>query len=376
MRGLRGQFLAFALFAACATLFLLRTSAFAIGISAADLPEVRAAAEHGHVQDQIALGAAYMSGRGVPQDLKLAAYWYEKAAGLGDPSAQNEVGYLYQVGLGVSPDEARAAHWFQLASANGSLDAKVNLGVAYMWGQGVPRSQKLAAQLIREAADKGSGIADAYLGDMYLFGVGESRDQAAAEQWYEKGTRLHNKLAMYRMGVILSQPVDHPRDIHRSIALFRESAAGGFVPAMHSLGINIVNHPELGTPDEALSNLNQAANAGTWKSHIVLGILARDGRLVLKDSQTAYFHFRVAVIEGGETAQTLLSHDLQRLAAQLSADQISNEDKEAEAWTQKHNLKLQVVYSSDEHLSRFPAFALVAPSPGVHVAPLVASNPF
>ena len=122
---------------ACIVLALSHVCVYGAAISDADLPEIRASAQHGHVHDQIALGAAYLSGRGVQQDLKLAAYWYEKAAGLGDPSAQNEIGYFYEMGIGVSPNSSRAAHWYQLAASAGLLDAKVNLGIAYMWGKGV-----------------------------------------------------------------------------------------------------------------------------------------------------------------------------------------------------------------------------------------------
>ena len=39
---------------------------------------------------------------------KMAAYWYEKAAGHGNPQAQNQIGYFYQAGIGVARDPKRA----------------------------------------------------------------------------------------------------------------------------------------------------------------------------------------------------------------------------------------------------------------------------
>ena len=361
---------------ACVVLALSRASAFAVAGSDADLPEIRAAAEHGHVHDQIALGAAYLSGHGVQQDLKLAAYWYEKAAGLGDPSAENEIGYFYEMGIGVSPNPSRAVHWYQLAASAGSLDAKVNLGIAYLWGKGVPQDHKMAQQLINEAANKGSGIGAAYMGEMYNFGEGLAQDQAAAEHWYEKGAKLHNTLASYRLGVLLSTPVDHPRNIERAAALFRESADVGFIPAKHSLGLLMLNHPELGSSDEALMNLNQAAAAGTWKSQVVLGILARDGKSVARDDRMAYFHFRIAAQQGGDAAQTLLKKDLQTLETKLSPDQRATIDQDVNIWIQKHNLALEVVYKDGDHWSRFPAFALATKSSDEHAVGLVPANPF
>jgi uncharacterized protein len=361
---------------ACVVLILSRTSAFAVAGSDADLPEIRAAAEHGHVYDQIALGAAYLSGHGVQQDLKLAAYWYEKAAGLGDPSAENEIGYFYEIGIGVSPNPSRAVHWYQLAASAGSLDAKVNLGIAYLWGKGVPQDHKMAQQLINEAANKGSRIGAAYMGEMYNFGEGVPQDQAAAEHWYEKGAKLHNSLASYRLGVLLSTPTDHPRNIERAAALFRESADTGFIPAKHSLGLLMLNHPELGSSDEALMNLNQAAAAGTWKSQVVLGILARDGKSVARDDRMAYFHFRIAAQQGGDAAQTLLKKDLQTLETKLSPDQRSTIDQDVNTWIQKHNLALEVIYKDGDHWSRFPAFALATKSSDEHAVGLVPANPF
>jgi TPR repeat protein len=372
----RARFLGFALQSiAYSALFLSRLSAFAV--SDADLPEIRAAAEHGHVHDQIALGAAYLSGHGVKQDLKLAAYWYEKAAGLGDPSAENEIGYFYEVGIGVSRNPARSAHWYQLAASAGFLDAKVNLGIAYLWGKGVPQDARMAEQLISEAANKGSGIGAAYMGEMYNYGEGVAQDQAAAEHWYEKGAKLHNSLASFRLAVLLSTPADHPRNIQRAAALFRESADAGFIPAKHSLGLLMLNRPELGySSEEALLNLNQSADAGTWKSQIVLGILARDGKVVEKDDRMAYFHFSIAAKQGGKEAQELLKKDLQAMDNRLNADQRAAIDEEADAWIQKHSQALEVIFKDGDHWSRFPAFALATKSSDDHAVVLVPANPF
>jgi TPR repeat protein len=373
----RAYFITIASHSLASGLLLFGMTPFAFGGADADLPEIQAAAEHGHVRDQIVLGNAYLSGRGVQQDLKKAAYWYEKAAGAGDPTAQNEIGYFYQVGLGVHPDPARSVHWFQLAASSGFVDAKVNLAVAYLWGNGVHKNEGLAEQLIREAIDKGSGVAATYLGEMYYFGIGVKQDQAAAEPWYEKGVKLHNSLALYRLGVILSRPADHPRDLQRSALLMREAVAAGFVPAMHGLGMLLVNHPELTTStDDPLSLLNQAATDGTWKSSVVLGILSRDGRLVPQDDKDAYFHFQVAHLQGGDEANALVGYDLKKLELKLSKEQRAQLDKDASSWVQKHNVSLEIVYGNSDHPSRFPAFALSSASPDVHAVGLVPTKPF
>lgn len=349
----------------------------AIASSDADISGIRTAAEHGTVQDEIALADAYFMGRGVPQDVKLAAFWYEKAAGAGDPMAQNQIGYFYESGLGVPVDGARAAHWFQLAAAGGYLEAKVNLAVAYLWGVGVPANSQLAEQLMREAAGKGSGDASTYLGDMYFYGFGVAQDKIVAEGWYEKGVKRHNCLAGFRLGTILSSPANHPPDIQRSVALYRESASAGFVPAMHSLALILLNHPEItSTPAETMSLLNQAADAGMWRSSVVLGILHRDGKMTAKDAEKAYFHFQIANRQGGEEAQASLRNDLKALGQKLDENTRTRLDTEVNTWMNTHKVALEFIYKNGEHLPHFPAFGLAASVPHAHAGALVPTNPF
>ncbi len=78
--------------ALCIVVFLPRTAS-----ADTTTAQLQAAAAKGYVSRQIDLAAAYFVGKGVAQNLKLAAYWYEKAAErAGDPDAQNEIGFLYQ----------------------------------------------------------------------------------------------------------------------------------------------------------------------------------------------------------------------------------------------------------------------------------------
>ena len=134
-------------FAATEIVLLLATwlvggrTTLALSSGNSDIPQIQSAEERGRTEKAIALGDAYLTGRGVPQDLRLAASWYEKAAGFGDPVAQNQIGYFYQTGMGVLPDAARAVHWYQLSSAGGLLLGKVNLALAYFWGSSVTDSR-------------------------------------------------------------------------------------------------------------------------------------------------------------------------------------------------------------------------------------------
>lgn len=340
---------------------------FATSSASGDIPRLEAGAERGSVQKQMQLGAAYFLGRGVQRNEEKAAFWFEKAANAGDPGAQEEIGYFYQAGIGVPHDPVRAAHWFQLAAAGGRVSAKVNLGVAYLWGLGVPRNQPLALQLFHEALDKGSAVAAGYIGEAYCLGIGVAKDVSAAQHWYAIGAKMHDPHAQFRLADLLSNDVVEPEHLRRAAVLLRASSKAGYVPAKHTLGLLIANHPELATqPNEAIQNLEEAAKAGTWKSSVVLGILARDGRGMTADPKSAYLHFKVAEIEGGDPARPIVATDLSRLAATLSNSELQVLNAQANDWVERHKTPLQFVYGAAG-----PAFALTSPDLAIHAGRLM-----
>jgi uncharacterized protein len=342
-----------------------------------DVPPAKGDSQPTTIAQQVELAAAYLTGHGVQKDEKRAAYWYERAAEAGDPVAQKEIGYFYQIGLGVAADPARAAHWYQLSAAGGLVSSKVNLGVAYAWGAGVPRNPELAMQLFREAANKGSGVGACYLGDMYAIGIEGKQDLGAAQRWFETGAKLHEPRAEFDLGSLISSPGFRQPNLPRAAELFRRSAEGGYVPAMHALGLLLVNNPQLAkSPSEAIGMLQEAAQAGTWKSSVVLGLLSRDGKSVPLDRKNAYYHFRVAVLQGGDRVAQLLKNDILIVTTSLGPESTATIDKQAADWYQQHHLKLQFIYKGGENWSRYPAFALADPEDGAFAGQLIPTSPF
>jgi len=312
-------------------------SSYGLSSEDAKVAKLLAAAQHGTVTAQIELAADYMTGNGVPQNPGLAARWYEQAARSGDADAQNQIGHFYQIGFGVPADLARARSWYQLAASSGSTSGKLNLGVLYLSGLGVPKDASFAKQLFEEAADKGDGTAAGYLGVMYYFGMAGPVDMAAAERWFERGVRLHDPIAGYNLGSFFSVVPDHAHDVPKAVNLLRDSARAGYVPSMHSVGLLLVNHPELEkVTNEGLTYVETAAEAGEWRSSVFLGILARDGKVGAVDGKSALLHFEIAALQGGEEAEHLLHHDLEKLSSNLDADERASISAAAEAWFEQH----------------------------------------
>jgi TolB-like protein len=102
-----------------------------------------------------ALGVAYWSGQGVPQNYKEARRWFEKAAVAGVPAATAMLGLMSLKGQGVTQSYTEARSQFEKAAALGDPVGMTNLGVMYLNGDGVPQNQTEGRRLIERAASLG-----------------------------------------------------------------------------------------------------------------------------------------------------------------------------------------------------------------------------
>jgi len=102
---------------------------------------------------------AYVSGRGVARDDRLAFTWFEKAANNGLPLAQYAAGMAYANGRGQEPDGVKAHVWLSLAVAGGYVGAAQSLdAVASRLQEGeLARARELARQW-RPSSAQSSGL--------------------------------------------------------------------------------------------------------------------------------------------------------------------------------------------------------------------------
>jgi TPR repeat protein len=86
---------------------------------------LRADADAGNVEDETALGAMYLLGRGVDPDPVQAVAWFRKAANGGDVRAQVQLGAIYAGGAGdVAADPAQSLAWYRKAADQGDESAR------------------------------------------------------------------------------------------------------------------------------------------------------------------------------------------------------------------------------------------------------------
>jgi TPR repeat protein len=98
-------------------------------------------ATQGNAKAQHNLGAMYLNGQGVEQDIDQAILWFKKAAEQGVVLAQHNLGAIYLQGVGQQPpDPIEAVHWFTLAAMQGDPRSQYSLGALYFEGLGVEKN--------------------------------------------------------------------------------------------------------------------------------------------------------------------------------------------------------------------------------------------
>lgn len=142
-----------------------------------------AKANAGDAAAQVAVGESYAAGRGVAQDCKAAAEWYQKAADKGDVAGQLHLAALYRDGgKGFARDMAQAAAWYQKAAEQGDVGAQGTLGTLYSMGQGVEQSYVEAYYWLDLASAFKGPRQEQYAANRQMIGIHITADELAGIQ--------------------------------------------------------------------------------------------------------------------------------------------------------------------------------------------------
>ena len=147
-------------------------------------PNLRHAALKGDATAAYEVGVRFAEGKGVPQNLELAAKWYDRAAQAGIVPAIFRLGTLYEKGMGVNKDVDVARRYYVQAAEHGNAKAMHNLAVLDADGGGKGPDYKSAAQWFRKAADRGIADSQFNLGILYARGIGVEQNLAESFKWF------------------------------------------------------------------------------------------------------------------------------------------------------------------------------------------------
>ena len=162
---------------------------------------LRLAAAQGDASAQFEVAARLAEGKGLNQDLKEAAQWYQRAAASGFAMAQFRLGTLYERGLGVKPDASRAQVWYERAAAQGNVKAMHNLAV--LAAARAPKGDyEGAVRWFKAAADFGLADSQYNLAVLYENGMGVTKDTQQAYKWLLLAAKSGDKDAAGRLDAL------------------------------------------------------------------------------------------------------------------------------------------------------------------------------
>ena len=208
---------------------------------AANIDELKKAAEQGDAQAQYNLGNCYAFGKGVEKNLSEAVKWWRKAAEQGDAQAQFNLGVCYANGDGVEKNPTEAVKWYRKAAEQGFAQAQFNLGVCYANGDGVEKNLSEAVKWYRKAAEQGYAQAQCYLGFCYAFGKGVEKNPTEAVKWYRKAAEQGDAQAQFNLGNCYAFGKGVEKNLSEAVKWYRKAAEQGHAKAQFNLGVCYYN---------------------------------------------------------------------------------------------------------------------------------------
>lgn len=270
----------------------------------------RKAAERGDAVAQYKVAVAFSTGAGVKKDDDLAVAWLLKSAEQGYPEAQNDVGVMYADGSGGFPeDDGKALILYKKAAESGSANAQFNLATMYFNGRGVEADPKMAAAWYQKAANQDHPGALSNLGYLHLAGVGVLKSEQMALLYFERAARkgsadgMHNLALLYETGGVLPQNHEH------AVGWYRQAAEQGFAESQYNLGLKYANGEGVAVnEEEAAFWYLQAAEQGYAPAQNNIGLMLKNGHAGLEPDQVkAVFWFQKAALQGLPNAQSNLA---------------------------------------------------------------------
>lgn len=303
------------------------------GIPAKDRPSNASSSKQettkGDASAQYDCGLRYYHGKGIEQDLKQAAVWFEKAAAQGHAGAQFDMGVMYATGQGVAQNYNEAASWHYAAAAQGYVRAQCSLGLKYLAAEGVPQDDRAALTWFERAAAQADEMGQFLLGLMYYQGKGVPQDYKQAASWFEKSAIQGNSGAQYNLGIIYFQGEGIAQDYKQAAYWFEKAAAQGHAGAQFNFGAMYYKGEGM-TQDykQAASWFEKAAIQGDAESQRVLGDMHEEGTGLVQDYIEAHKWLNIASRNGN--AKALKNRDI--VEGKMNREQIAEAQRRASEW--------------------------------------------
>ncbi len=280
------------------------------------------------VEEICSRGDAYYFGVDIPQDYKLAAYWYELGAIKGHALSQSYLAWQYFNGYGVEKDYCRAAELWHAAARQGLPRAQMNLGRCYEQGVGVEMDVEQAVHWYERSADGGDSMGQMHLGRCYLKGKGVEKNQNLAVSWLEKAANAGEADACHDLSMYYFTKDDgeHLTDEQIALATYwanKKVEYGGNTNSLQNYLIaeQMLADDTIEDKSKALEYLWHAADRNFALALTRLARCYQTGRFLPKDTDKAIELFQKAAQLGSKAAKFAL------MVYEKQSEQVSKNDE-------------------------------------------------
>jgi len=204
------------------------------------------AAEMGDAHSMYCMGLNYIDGTGVPRDVEKGINWLRKAAENGHDYAMFELASHYNLGDIVEKDDQESLAYYEMAAQHGNVYAMINAAKLYENGLGTEKDTDRAKVYFQEAYKKleewaieeNDDMAQEWMGELYYAGcplIGVKIDYPQAIVWFEKAAKADNISALINLGLCYRYGMGTIVDMGKAIELNERAAAKNVTMAMCNL---------------------------------------------------------------------------------------------------------------------------------------------
>jgi TPR repeat protein len=190
------------------------------------------------------------------------------AAAKANPVEQAHLAWLYASGRGTTADLKLAAFWYRRAADRGNLDALYRLGLLYKTDE--LRNPALMASCFCQASLRGYSLAELQMAELHRSGFAATED-------FEEGQRWTRRAA--EKGLVDAQLMmwEYAGGTPERFIWLRKAAAAGSLIGMEFLAHDLMEEDEKATKAEAFKWWIEAAKSGSGVAQLALGDLYREG---------------------------------------------------------------------------------------------------
>ncbi|MBT4034727.1 MAG: hypothetical protein HOE61_08240 [Candidatus Marinimicrobia bacterium] len=305
-------------------------------------------AVNGDAIAQYVLGSNYHFGKGVPQDYKIAADYFRKAAEQGLDSAQFSLAMMYDNGFGVSKNLKQAHQWLLKAAKQGHAKSQSNLGLMYKDGRGIPQDYAAALKWLTKSAEQGTTWASHHLGQMHLNGLGVPANNPEALKWHIKaaeGGLVDSQFTVGKLYGGVSNWTDIPKDHFEAAYWYKKGAKQGHLESQMILGRRYyLGEGVRRSIRESKKWYLEAAKKNDAAAYYTLGIFALEGIGERKDLERAFAWFGLASMSKTDSVipddwKQKAEEEMKELKQKLTPSQKEEAMNLVLRWMAKHNLQ-------------------------------------